>query len=120
VAAEDGKKADPRIKSLTALSVPHLDAFSDGLYGPNADKDQQIASQYFTVFNLPDSAKLNFNLLYTTMALPILNSVRAQPPPLCLRPLTLLVRRTTASRTRPSTRRTTSRKLCGGTRNPTI
>ena len=73
VAAEDAKLAVPRLKSLTALSVPHLDAFSDGLYGPNADREQQIASQYFTVFNLWDSASIKFNALYIAMALPLLN-----------------------------------------------
>jgi len=73
VGAKDAKLASPRVKSLSALSVPHLDAFSDGLYGPGADLDQQIASQYFTVFLEDDSASLNFNMLYNVMALPIMN-----------------------------------------------
>ena len=48
MAASDN--AHTRIASWTALSVPHADAFSNGLYGPNSDVDQQISSQYFTMF----------------------------------------------------------------------
>ena len=47
IAAKDAKlpTGQQRLKSLIALSVPHLDAFSDGLIGDNADLEQQIASQ---------------------------------------------------------------------------
>jgi pimeloyl-ACP methyl ester carboxylesterase len=53
-----------RIKTLSALSIPHVDAFSAGLYGPDADLEQQIASQYFSMFVLPDSASLNAYFWY--------------------------------------------------------
>ena len=56
------------IQSFVSLSVPHLDAFTSGLYGENADYDQQIASQYFTVFVLKDSASKFFGLLYTVLS----------------------------------------------------
>jgi len=53
-----------RILSFTALSVPHVDAFSAGLYGPEANLQQQGKSQYFTMFVLPNSASLHHNLLF--------------------------------------------------------
>ena len=42
--------------SYTALSVPHADAFANAVYGKDADIEQQIASQYFTMFIEKDSA----------------------------------------------------------------
>ncbi len=57
-----------RMKSISALSVPHVDAFSDALYGPHADCEQQYASQYLAVFTLPNSASLRWNFLYNRMA----------------------------------------------------
>ncbi len=61
-------KGRTRMKSISALSVPHVDAFSDGLYNPHADREQQYSSQYITVFTLPNSASLHWNFLYNTMA----------------------------------------------------
>ncbi len=61
------------MKSVSGLSVPHLDAFSEGLLGPAADLDQQIASQDFTVFLMENSASLNWNALYNLMGLPFMN-----------------------------------------------
>lgn len=49
-----------RILSYSALSVPHIDAFSAGLFGATADVQQQCASQYFTMFVQKDSAKSLF------------------------------------------------------------
>ena len=43
-----------RILSYSALSIPHIDAFSSGLVGDGADPAQQIASQYFS--SSPSSA----------------------------------------------------------------
>mmetsp|Transcript_13324 Transcript_13324/g.35743 ORF Transcript_13324/g.35743 Transcript_13324/m.35743 type:complete len:318 (-) Transcript_13324:211-1164(-) len=54
VASADGKR---RILSFTALSIPHLDAFSNGLLGDQADLQQQMASQYFTIFTRPGAAQ---------------------------------------------------------------
>ena len=56
-----------RILSYSALSIPHIDAFSSGLVGDGADPAQQIASQYFSMFMLPDSASLNFDFWYLTL-----------------------------------------------------
>ncbi|GMH72395.1 hypothetical protein TrRE_jg749, partial [Triparma retinervis] len=65
VAADE--RAKGRVLSYSALSVPHVDAFSEGLYGDGEDEDQVIASQYFSVFVMEDSASMNFNALYLTM-----------------------------------------------------
>ena len=56
-----------RIITYTSLSIPHLAAFADGLYGPQADLDQQIASQYFTMFVLDDSASIHSGFWYYTL-----------------------------------------------------
>jgi pimeloyl-ACP methyl ester carboxylesterase len=48
-----------RFISFSTLSIPHVDAFSDGLYGEHADLQQQIAVQYVTTFTLPNSASLH-------------------------------------------------------------
>ena len=32
------------VRSVTAMAVPHLDAFNDGLYGPDADEGQVMAN----------------------------------------------------------------------------
>jgi pimeloyl-ACP methyl ester carboxylesterase len=56
-----------RILSYTALSIPHVNAFSEGLFGPNADIKQQVASQYFSMFTMNNSAKLDDFFLFTTM-----------------------------------------------------
>lgn len=60
-------RGEERLKTFTALSVPHPDAFSAGLFGDGADVKQQIASQYFTMFTLPDSASIHFEFWYRTM-----------------------------------------------------
>lgn len=59
-----------RLVSLTALAVPHPDAFSAGLFGEGADADQQMAAQYFSVFTREASpAPLRAGLLFWTMGL---------------------------------------------------
>jgi len=62
VAASDTKN----ILSYSSLSSPHPDAFSDGLYGENADVQQVDASQYFTMFTLEDSATIHHNFWWLT------------------------------------------------------
>ena len=56
-----------RLLSYSSLSIPHLDAFSAGLYGPTADLAQQAASQYFTTFVLNNSATLHNDFWWNTM-----------------------------------------------------
>lgn len=63
VASERGRE---HVLSFTSLSIPHLDAFSEGLFGENADRQQQMASQYFTFFVLENSASLCGSLLART------------------------------------------------------
>lgn len=58
------------VASLTALSLPHPDAFSDGLVGAAADLEQQMRSQYFSVFCLPGSASRRCKLLYYLVGKP--------------------------------------------------
>jgi len=53
--------------SYTALSIPHIDAFSAGLFGPGASKAQQMTSTYFTVFKQPNVASMDMNMLYNTL-----------------------------------------------------
>lgn len=62
--SEDGRD---RLLSYAGLSVPHNDAFAAGLYGPEADEQQQVASQYFSIFTMNNSASLDFGLLYHAM-----------------------------------------------------
>lgn len=62
--SDDGSE---RLLSYTSLSIPHPDAFSAGLYGDDADYDQQMASQYFSMFVLDDSASLENSFWYYTM-----------------------------------------------------
>lgn len=52
-AADIGGTKSP-ILSYSALSVPHLDAFNAGLFGPNADIQQQVASQVLAARPVPD------------------------------------------------------------------
>lgn len=58
-----------RLASYSALSVPHVDAFSKGLCCDEGevDIDQQVASQYFTMFTLPDSASIHSYFWYLTL-----------------------------------------------------
>ena len=63
-ASEWGEK---HVSTYTSLSIPHLDAFSAGLNGENADVEQQIASQYFTMFILNNSASLHHEFFYYTL-----------------------------------------------------
>jgi pimeloyl-ACP methyl ester carboxylesterase len=56
-----------RVRSFTSLSVPHPDALSAGLYGPTADPDQVVASQYISMLQMNNSASLNFQLFYRTL-----------------------------------------------------
>ena len=64
-ASEWGAK---HISTYTSLSIPHLDAFSNGLNGENADVEQQIASQYFTMFVLNNSASLHHDFFYNILS----------------------------------------------------
>ena len=64
-ASEWGEK---HVSTYTSLSIPHLDAFSAGLNGENVDVEQQIASQYFTMFILNNSASLHHEFFYYTLA----------------------------------------------------
>lgn len=66
LAAPEGEK----ILSYTSLSIPHIDAFSSGLYGDSASVKQQLTSQYFTTFVLPDAATLHNNFWYNTLGKP--------------------------------------------------
>ena len=59
--------ASERVLTYTGLSVPHPAAFGSGLYGADADIDQQVASQYFTMFTMNNSATIDFELFYRTI-----------------------------------------------------
>jgi len=59
VVAGTGSK---KILSYTSLSIPHLDAFSLALMGPEPDLQQQCASQYFNMFVETNSATSHNNL----------------------------------------------------------
>jgi len=59
--AGEGTRGSQRILSYTALSIPHIDAFSAGLVGGEADKDQQDSSQYFALFVQNGSAGSAWN-----------------------------------------------------------
>eukprot|EP00656_Telonema_subtile_P007384 TRINITY_DN1346_c0_g1_i2.p1 TRINITY_DN1346_c0_g1~~TRINITY_DN1346_c0_g1_i2.p1 ORF type:complete len:291 (-),score=72.03 TRINITY_DN1346_c0_g1_i2:237-1109(-) len=48
-------EARRRLLSFTSLSIPHSDVFSDSLYGPTADTDQQEAAQYVRMLTLPNA-----------------------------------------------------------------
>ena len=52
VAMGEGRK---RFLSLTSLSIPHSDVFSNALLSASSDADQQQASQYVRQLVLPDS-----------------------------------------------------------------
>jgi pimeloyl-ACP methyl ester carboxylesterase len=65
--AEGDGARSRRILSYSALSVPHPAAFSAALFGPSADLEQQMASQYFTMFTLPNSSTLHGDLFYSAM-----------------------------------------------------
>lgn len=56
-----------RILSYTSMSIPHTSAFNKALYGPDADVAQQVASQYFTMFVLPDSASIRAGALWNSL-----------------------------------------------------
>jgi len=64
IAASDLAK---RLLSFTSLSIPHDDAFARGLFGPDADVDQQVASQYFSMFLMNNSASIDVDAMYYTM-----------------------------------------------------
>ena len=61
-----GNDPNNQVLSLTTLSVPHIDLFSEALCGDNTDPDQVIASNYFNQYSLPDSASAN-NASLTTL-----------------------------------------------------
>merc|ERR1712232_879954 len=62
--AAGSDRGQARFLTYTSLSIPHPDAFSDGLYGDKADLMQQRHSQYFTIFSLPSSASIKGQLLF--------------------------------------------------------
>lgn len=57
--------ARPRLLSFTSLSIPHADVFSDSLIGPNADKDEQMASQYVRMLTLPNATAVQGGIIFT-------------------------------------------------------
>lgn len=50
-----GAEARSRFTSFTSLSIPHLDAFSDMMYGPNPEPKQQLNYAYVRDLTLPNS-----------------------------------------------------------------
>jgi len=56
-----------RLLSLSALQIPHVDAFSAGLFGPGASRRQQAASQYFEMFARGSSASLYGETIYKAL-----------------------------------------------------
>mmetsp|Transcript_41411 Transcript_41411/g.81857 ORF Transcript_41411/g.81857 Transcript_41411/m.81857 type:complete len:322 (-) Transcript_41411:164-1129(-) len=62
--AAGSERGQQLVLSLTALSMPHPDAFSAGLLGEDADTHQQMISQYFSIFTMPNSATMKGGLLY--------------------------------------------------------
>eukprot|EP00040_Diaphanoeca_grandis_P007965 m.43155 g.43155 ORF g.43155 m.43155 type:complete len:387 (-) comp19309_c1_seq1:28-1188(-) len=58
-----------RLLSFTSLSIPHSDVFSDSLYGPLADFDQQTASQYVRELVLPNSTTVYHDAIYKNLCL---------------------------------------------------
>jgi len=68
--AAGSKQGQKRFLSYTAMSIPHNDAFAGGLYGPDADHEQQMASQYFSIFTMPKSASMKNNTLFNSLGRP--------------------------------------------------
>lgn len=62
-------RGEARLLTYTALSIPHPNALSSGLYGAEADIQQQMASQYFTIFTLPESASIKHKFLFRSLGL---------------------------------------------------
>lgn len=56
-----------KVLSYSSLSIPHPTAFNAALAGPAGDLQQQIASQYFTMFVLNDSAAIHNDFWYNSM-----------------------------------------------------
>lgn len=52
-----------RVLSYASLAVPHPTAFAAGLFGPGADLEQQVASQYISMFTMNNSASMDLGLL---------------------------------------------------------
>ena len=52
--------ARSRYLSYSPLSEAHSDAFSDALYGPNPDAEQQLAFQYLRDFTLPGNSTMAY------------------------------------------------------------
>jgi hypothetical protein len=59
------------VQTLKSLSIPHVTAFANGLFGAGADIKQQIASQYFTMFILPNSSTIHNDFWYNALGLVI-------------------------------------------------
>ena len=58
-----------KVLSYSSLSIPHPTAFNAALAGPAGDLKQQIASQYFTMFVLNDSAAIHDDFWYNSMVI---------------------------------------------------
>lgn len=53
-----------RILSYNSQSIPHPSALGAALYGDEADVGQQVASQYFTIFPLENSASIKGKFMH--------------------------------------------------------
>jgi len=81
-----------KVLSYSSLSIPHPTAFNAALAGPAGDLQQQIASQYFTMFVLNDSAAIHNDFWYNSMVR-VMRCAGSPPPP----PALLLIVLTVAS-----------------------
>ena len=61
IAKGEGRR---RFRSFTSLSIPHSDVFSDSLFGPNTQTDEQHAAQYVRILVLPNSTTVYSDALY--------------------------------------------------------
>jgi len=58
MAASPAQADRDMVQSYVAMSLPHPDVFSKALFGAEAVEDQQVSSQYFSLFMQPNSANL--------------------------------------------------------------
>lgn len=54
-----------RFLTFTTLSIPHSDVFSNSLYGPMTQQDEQHAAQYVRILTLPNSTSVYHNQIAT-------------------------------------------------------
>jgi len=64
-----GRIRQRRVSDIS-LSIPHNDAVVAALFGETADIQQQMASQYFSIFELADSASSHGYALFLTLGKP--------------------------------------------------